>query len=114
MLTRTEGAPPPAASLPMPTIGERLDALPFCRLRLAIFAVLSLALFADIAEVALGNALGAVFQAPPRTMTPTELSVFLAAIFAGGAIGAPIFGLCGDRIGRRRALQAALAAVAIG
>ncbi|KRD96353.1 hypothetical protein ASE63_11710 [Bosea sp. Root381] len=104
----------PASSLPVPTVGERLDALPFCRLRLAIFAVVTLALFADIAEVALGNALGAVFQAPPRTMTPTELSVFLAAIFAGGAIGAPIFGLLGDRVGRRLALQAALAFVAIG
>lgn len=114
MLSRTESASPPAASPLVSTIGERLDALPFCRLRLAIFAVLTLALFADIAEVALGNALGAVFQAPPRTMTPTELSVFLASIFAGGAVGAPIFGLFGDRIGRRRALQAALTAVAIG
>jgi putative MFS transporter len=95
-------------------IGARLDALPFCRLRLAIFAVATLALFADIAEVALGNALGAVFQAPPRSMTRTELSLFLAAIFAGGAVGAPGFGLLGDRTGRRFALQAALLVVAIG
>lgn len=113
MLNKVDDAPLLLSS-PQPSIGERLDALPFCRLRLAVFAVVTLALFADIAEVALGNALGAVFQAPPRTMTPTELSVFLAAIFAGGAIGAPVFGLLGDRLGRRRALQAALAAVAIG
>lgn len=95
-------------------IGARLDALPFCRLRLAIFAVVTLALFADIAEVALGNALGAIFQAPPHTMTATELSLFLAAIFAGGAVGAPVFGTLGDRTGRRLALQGALVAVAAG
>lgn len=102
------------AAPPEATIAERLDALPFCRMRLAIFAVATLALFADIAEVALGNALGAVFQAPPRSMTQTELSLFLAAIFAGGAAGAPFFGMLGDKVGRRLALQAALVMVAAG
>lgn len=114
MLNRTGGEAPRTTVSPDPTIAERLDALPFCRLRLAIFAVMTLALFADIAEVALGNALGAVFQAPPRSMTQTELSLFLAAIFAGGAVGAPFFGMFGDRVGRRLALQAALVAVAAG
>lgn len=98
----------------MHAVAARLDALPFCRLRLALFAVLTLALFADIAEVALGNALGAVFQAPPRTMTQAELSLFLAAIFAGGAVGAPFFGMAGDRFGRRLALQMALVGIALG
>lgn len=114
MLNRVGGEAPPVAAAPEATIAERLDALPFCRLRLAIFAVATLALFADIAEVALGNALGAVFQAPPRSMTQTELSFFLAAIFAGGAVGAPIFGTLGDRLGRRLALQGALVMVAAG
>ncbi|CAN7639282.1 MFS transporter [Bosea sp. LjRoot237] len=109
MLTRAEDV-----NAPMRAIAERLDALPFCRLRLALFGVLTLALFADIAEVALGNALGAVFQAPPRTMTQAELSLFLAAIFAGGAVGAPVFGMLGDRFGRRLTLQAALVAIALG
>jgi putative MFS transporter len=109
VLTRVQNA-----SAAVQAIGARLDALPFCRLRLALFGVLTLALFADIAEVALGNALGAVFQAPPRTMTQTELSLFLAAIFAGGAVGAPLFGLAGDRFGRRLALQLALVVIALG
>jgi putative MFS transporter len=109
MLSRAEPAKAPGRA-----IAERLDALPLCRLRLALFCVLTLALFADIAEVALGNALGAVFQAPPRTMTQAELSLFLAAIFAGGTVGAPIFGLLGDRLGRRLALQVALALIAFG
>jgi MFS transporter, putative metabolite:H+ symporter len=98
----------------MQAVAARLDALPFCRLRLALFGVLTLALFADIAEVALGNALGAVFQAPPRIMTQAELSLFLAAIFAGGAVGAPFFGMAGDRFGRRLALQMALVGIALG
>lgn len=114
MLKRVDDPVSPPAEPSVPTIAARLDALPFCRLRLAIFAVATLALFADIAEVALGNALGAVFQAPPRSMTRTELSLFLAAIFAGGAAGAPGFGLLGDRTGRRLALQVALLVVAIG
>lgn len=109
MLTRAEDA-----NAPMLAIAERLDTLPFCRLRLALFGVLTLALFADIAEVALGNALGAVFQVPPRTMTQAELSLFLAAIFAGGAVGAPIFGMLGDRFGRRLTLQVALVVIAAG
>ncbi|HEV7256504.1 MAG TPA: MFS transporter [Bosea sp. (in: a-proteobacteria)] len=114
MLNVARGDAPRTTASPDLTVAERLDALPFCRLRFAIFAVGTLALFADIAEVALGNALGAVFQAPPRSMTQTELSLFLAAIFAGGAVGAPIFGMFGDRVGRRLALQAALVAVAAG
>jgi putative MFS transporter len=114
VLNRAWDEAPRTTAPPDLTIAERLDALPFCRLRLAIFAVMTLALFADIAEVALGNALGAVFQAPPRSMTQTELSLFLAAIFAGGAVGAPLFGMFGDRVGRRLALQVALSAVAAG
>lgn len=114
MLRKLAQAAPAPEQPSEATIAARLDALPFCRLRLAIFAVATLALFADIAEVALGNALGVVFQAPPRSMTRVELSLFLAAIFAGGAAGAPGFGLLGDRTGRRLALQAALLVVAIG
>ena len=113
MLRKPEDLSSPARSAAA-DIAARLDAAPFCRLRLAILCVATLALFADIAEVALGNALGAVFQAPPRSMTRAEVSVFLAAIFAGGAAGAPVFGLLGDRTGRRLALQIALLVIAAG
>lgn len=112
MLRKPEDPSSPAQAAA--SIAARLDVAPFCRLRLAILCVVTLALFADIAEVALGNALGAVFQAPPRSMTRAEVSVFLAAIFAGGAAGAPVFGLLGDRTGRRLALQLALVVIAAG
>jgi putative MFS transporter len=55
--------------------------------------VLTLGLFADMAEVALGNALAAVFQSPTD---PPDIAVFTAAIFTGGAVAAPLVGLLGD------------------
>ncbi len=54
-------------------IGARLDALPACKVRLTLFAVLTLGLFADMAGVALGNALAAVFQSPTD---PPDIAVF--------------------------------------
>ncbi|MCJ2020748.1 MFS transporter [Methylobacterium sp. E-065] len=95
-------------------ITQRLDALPVTRLHLAILAVSTLGLFADIAEVALSNALAAIFLAPPHNLPRGSLSLLLASVFAGGAVGAPVFGLLGDRLGRKRALQASLVLMAIG
>ncbi|WP_267422451.1 MFS transporter [Methylobacterium sp. GC_Met_2] len=95
-------------------IARRLDALPVTWLHVAIFAVSTLGLFADIAEVALSNALAAIFLAPPHNLPRSSLSLLLASVFAGGALGAPVFGLLGDRLGRKRALQASLVLMAIG
>ena len=95
-------------------ITQRLDGLPVTRLHLAILAVCTLGLFADIAEVALSNALAAIFLAPPHNLPRSSLSPLLASVFAGGAVGAPVFGLLGDRLGRRRALQASLGLMTIG
>ncbi|WP_244507562.1 MFS transporter [Methylobacterium phyllostachyos] len=96
------------------TIAARLDRLPVTRLHLAILAVCTLGLFTDVAEVTLSNALAAIFLAPPHNMPRGSLSLLLASVFAGGAVGAPIFGLLGDRFGRRTALQATLVLMAIG
>ncbi|WP_244476678.1 MFS transporter [Methylobacterium sp. Leaf469] len=96
------------------TVAQRLDGLPLTRLHGAILAVCTFGLFTDIAEVALSNALAAIFSAPPHDMPRGGLALLLASVFAGGAVGAPVFGLLGDRIGRRRALQASLALMAVG
>ncbi|MGX5773833.1 hypothetical protein [Methylorubrum zatmanii] len=90
------------------TVAQRLDLLPITRLHWAILALCTLGLFTDIAEVALSNALAAIFLAPPHSLPRGSLSLLLASVFAGGAVGAPVFGLLGDRFGRRRALQASL------
>ncbi len=93
-------------------IAERLDRLPLTKLHLGIFLLCTFGLFADIAEVALSNAFSAIFLAPPYSISRSELSLLLGAVFAGGAVGAPIFGWFADRSGRRVALQLALAVVA--
>jgi putative MFS transporter len=95
------------------TVAERMDRLPVSEMHLAILALCTLGLFVDIAEVAISNALGAVFRTPPYTVAPGELSLLLASVFAGGAIGAPVFGWFGDRYGRRRALQLSLAIISV-
>ncbi|WP_342363881.1 MFS transporter [Terrarubrum flagellatum] len=95
------------------SIADRLDRLPIAWLHIAIIAISTLGLFTDIAEVALSNALAAVFLAPPHLVPQQELSLLLAAVFAGGAIGAPALGWLGDRFGRRLALQAALAVMCV-
>ena len=102
--------PHPSPALPL---GPRLDPLPLTWLHLAAVAVCALGLFADIAEVALGNVLAAVYTAPPHGMTRSELSLLLASVFAGGALGAPLLGALADRYGRRAVMQIALAAIAL-
>jgi putative MFS transporter len=95
-------------------VASRLDCLPVTWLHFAILAVCTLGLFTDVAEVAISNALAAIFLAPPHNMPRGSLSLLLASVFAGGAVGAPIFGLLGDRFGRRTALQATLVLMAVG
>jgi MFS transporter, putative metabolite:H+ symporter len=95
------------------SIGERLDRLPVTRLHVAIFALCALGLAADIGEVALSNTFSAIFLAPPYSASRGEVSWLLAAVFAGGAVGAPLFGWSADRRGRRWALQTALAVLAV-
>jgi putative MFS transporter len=72
-----------------------------------------LGLAADIGEVALSNTFSAIFPAAPYHASRGEISVLLAAVFAGGAVGAPVFGWWGDRGGQRKALQTALAVVVL-
>ncbi|WP_371421642.1 MFS transporter [Tardiphaga sp.] len=107
---RTHGAP---ASAAVPTIATRLDGLPVSPLHLGIFALCAFGLFADIAEVALSNAFSGIFLAPPYSISRGDLSLLLASVFAGGAVGAPVFGWIADRYGRQIALQSALAVLAL-
>ncbi|MDP4024172.1 MFS transporter [Methylobacterium sp. NEAU 140] len=119
--TREDGATAGAAAAgdagaddSVAAIARRLDGLRVTRLHAAILAVCTLGLFTDIAEVALSNALAAIFVAPPHSVPRGDLSLLLASVFAGGAVGAPVFGMLGDRFGRRYALQAALLLMAAG
>ncbi len=67
----------------------------------------------DVAEVAFGNVLATIFSAPPHPAAPAQLSILLAAPFAGGVVGAPIFGWIADRSGRRLAISSILACLGV-
>jgi putative MFS transporter len=98
---------PPGAS-PTLDVAARLDRLPVTPLHWAILIVCAVGLLFDVVEAGLSNALSAVFSAPPQRVTPSQLSLLLASVFIGGAIGAPLLGLLADRSGRRLALGLAL------
>ena len=95
------------------SIAERLDRLALSRLHIAAIAICTLGLAVDIGEVALSNTFSAIFLAPPYGASRSDVSWLLAAVFAGGALGAPIFGWRADRNGRRTALQLALAILVV-
>jgi putative MFS transporter len=113
MLGRTSRGNGIAAAASAVPIAQRLDALPLTRLHAAIFALCTLGLAADIGEVALSNTFSAIFLAAPYQASRGEVSLLLAAVFAGGAVGAPALGFVADRIGRRTALQMALVVLAL-
>lgn len=90
------------------SIPAELDALPVTPLHIAVVVICALGLLFDVVEAGLSNALSAVFSAPPHRVQPHELSLLLASVFAGGAIGAPLFGIIADRYGRRVTLAGTL------
>ena len=94
----------PAGSLML----ARLDQLPLAGTHILIAAVGAIGLFLDIAELALSNALSAIFSAPGQALQPYQLPLLLASVFIGGSLGAPLLGRLADRWGRRAALVAAL------
>lgn len=95
-------------------IAGALDRLPLTKLHVAILALCTMGLAADIGEVALSNTFSALLLAPPYNAPRGAVSLLLAAVFAGGAIGAPLFGWLADKSGRRAALQLALVVLVFG
>src|SRR5262249_51532105 len=89
-------------------IAARLDRLPLTRLHVAVILVCAFGLLFDVVEAALSNALSAVFSAPPHRVAAGDLSLLLASVFVGGAVGAPLLGWIADRSGRRPTLAIAL------
>jgi len=98
----------PLSANPAPDVAARLDRLPVTPLHWAVLIVCAVGLLFDVVEAGLSNALSAVFSAPPQQVTSSQLSLLLASVFIGGAIGAPLLGLLADRSGRRLALGLAL------
>jgi len=103
--------PADSVAIPRPVTG--VDELPLTRTHLIIAAVGALGLFLDIAELALSNALSAIFSVPGQALQPYQLPLLLASVFIGGTLGAPLLGRFADHYGRRAALAAALAILAV-
>src|SRR5262249_27000496 len=95
-----------------PATAAGLDDVELNRLHLFIVLTLSLGLFCDLVELVMTNLLATVFLVDPAG-SQTAGSYMLAALFVGGAIGAPIIGRLADVHGRRRALLAVIAAYGV-
>lgn len=87
-------------------VGQRLDGMPVTRLHCFAVALCAAGFAVDAFEITMGNTLSAVFASPPYSTTPERLSLLLAAVFVGAAVGAPLSGWLADRYGRRRMLIA--------
>jgi len=88
--------------------GSRLDRLPVTALHLLAMALCAFGFAFDTLELALGGILAAVFSAPPHAIPPSQLSLLLASVYIGAAIGAPALGWVADRHGRRSTLMGLL------
>ena len=86
----------------------RLDGLPVTRMHIFVLVACALGFAFDLAEVAFGNILSAVFSAPPHPIDGTQLSWLLSSVYIGAVLGAPLLGLLADRFGRRTIMLWAL------
>ncbi|MDL2406946.1 MFS transporter [Rhizobium calliandrae] len=84
---------------------EDFDNQPVTRLHVFALVVCGLGFSFDLAEIAFGNTLSAVFSAPPYSVGSSELSVLLASVYIGAVVGAPLLGLLADRFGRQPVLS---------
>ncbi|RYG89202.1 MAG: MFS transporter [Alphaproteobacteria bacterium] len=87
-------------------IGEQLDRMPVTRLHCFAVVLCAIGFAVDAFEITMGNLLSAVFASPPYSTAPDRLSLLLAGVFIGAAIGAPLSGWLADQHGRRKMLIA--------
>lgn len=89
-------------------VSQKLDDLPLTRLHVFILVVCAVGFSFDLAEIAFGGILSAIFSAPPNPIDQGLLAWLLAAVYIGAIGGAPIMGWLADRAGRQRVLFWAL------
>lgn len=92
---------------------DELNRLPFTRLHLLILVVCSVGFSFDLAEIAFGGVLSAIFSAPPNPVDPFLLGWLLAAVYIGAIAGAPLLGWLADRFGRQPVMLGALAVLTL-
>jgi putative MFS transporter len=87
-------------------IDGRLADLPLTRLHVVILVASGFMFGVDLAEMAMGQALSAVFSAGPAPLAAGPLAFLLAAVYIGAVVGAPIAGWVADRQGLQKTLVA--------
>ena len=97
---------PPGLSSEAIEIDGRLARLPLTSLHAAILVVSGLMFGIDLAEMAMGQAISAIFSAGPAPLAAGALAWLLAAVYVGAVVGAPISGWIADRWGIQRTLVA--------
>lgn len=83
---------------------QLVDDLPLTRLHVFILVVCAVGFSFDLAEIAFGGILSAIFSAPPHAVDQGLLAWLLAAVYVGAIGGAPILGWLADRNGRQAVL----------
>ena len=112
----TPSVPPadlPIALSPAQQIADRLDSLGLTARHLIIAILCAFGFAFDLLEVALGNALSAVFSAPPTALPRGQLTLLLSSVYIGAIVGAPVVGWLADRYGRKPALAGILLFLAL-
>jgi putative MFS transporter len=92
---------------------DELNRLPLTRLHLFILVACAVGFSFDLAEIAFGGVLSAIFSAPPNPVDPLLLAWLLAAVYVGAIGGAPLLGWLADRVGRQPVMLGALAILAL-
>ena len=98
---------PPQPQGTLSTAREGGPVSPITSLHVGIAALCAIGFGIDLMEISVGNALSAVFSAPPNALSAAKLSWLLTSVYIGAVLGAPLVG----RIADRRGLQPVLAAI---
>jgi putative MFS transporter len=98
---------PPQPQGTLSAADEREPVLPITSLHVGVAALCAVGFGVDLMEISVGNALSAVFSAPPNALSAGKLSWLLTSVYIGAVLGAPLVG----RIADRRGLQPVLAAI---
>ncbi|BCL82261.1 sugar transporter [Ktedonobacteria bacterium brp13] len=90
----------------------RLDRLPNLPFHRNLSTIIGLSLLTEGADTILVAVVATLIVASFH-VSPALLGILLASVYAGQMIGAPIFGILGDKFGRKRALIIALAFIGL-
>lgn len=87
------------------SIGDRLERLPLTWMHVLAASICAIGFAMDLAEISLGNALAAVFSAPPYKLAPLPLAWVLSGVYVGAVIGSSLLGWVAQRSGLKRTLR---------